>query len=343
MKRVSCSMSSVDDLHFEASSLACFRELLQELGGDPGLVASRCNYTLAELEGVGQHLDYHTYCNLLEAAAAETNCPHFGLLLGRRSDLSLLGTLGLLAKHCSSFGGAIQALIRYYNIASLGEVFRLERGAQTSMFIREPITPDLAYSIQTQDVTLCEAVQMSRELLESKWVPAAVYLNHEPENTRIYQSVFGCPVYFNQDIQALAFPTADLDLPLKKANSANRKDLEQQMATFAQQQKKSFLLQAQQAIKLGLVVGDCSVNFTADKLSLHTRTLHRKLRRENTSFTELLDSTRRHLADHLVSNTPMSIFNVGQTLGYSDDTAFSRSFRRWFGTPPSRWRQQKAR
>jgi AraC-like DNA-binding protein len=237
----------------------------------------------------------------------------------------------------------MQALIRYYNIASLGEIFRLEQGRSTSIFIREPTIPDLAYSIQTQDVTLCEAAQMIRALLGSQWTPSAIYLIHEPKNTRIYQSVFGCPVYFNQEMQALAFPTADLDLPLKKANSVTRKNLEEQMATLAREQKKSFLLQAQQAIKLGLVVGDCSVNFTADKLSMHTRTLHRKLRQEDTTFTELLDNTRRQLADHLVSHTPMSIFNIGQTLGYSDDTAFSRSFRRWFGAPPSRWRQRKVR
>ncbi|MCU0972280.1 MAG: AraC family transcriptional regulator, partial [Gammaproteobacteria bacterium] len=34
--------------------------------------------------------------------------------------------------------------------------------------------------------------------------------------------------------------------------------------------------------------------------------------------------------------TPLS--RVASTLGYADVSAFSRAFRRWFGTTPARWR-----
>ena len=336
-------MPSLDDLRFETASLVGFRELVLELGADPGVVARRCDYKLDDLDTNNEPLEYQTYCRLLEAAATETGCPHFGLLLGQRKDLSLLGTLGLLSEQCPSFGDANQVIIRYYNIASLGEVFRLERGASTSVFIREPIIPELAYSIQTQDVTLCEIVQVTRALLGEQWAPTGIYLIHQPENTKIYHSVFGCPVYFNQDMQAVAFPTADLDRPLEKADATTRQNLEQRLATNARQQAKPFLLQTQEVIKLGLAMGDCGVKFAAANLSMHTRTLHRKLSREGTTFTEMLYNTRRQLANHLVTQTPMSIYDISQTLGYNDATAFSRSFRRWFGAGPSRWRKNNAR
>lgn len=332
-------MLSRDDLRFETASLVGFRELVLELGADPGVVARRCDYNLNDLDTSNEPLDYQTYYRLLEAAATETGCPHFGLLLGQRNDLSLLGTLGLLSEHCTSFGDASRVIIRYYNLASLGEVFRLERGVSTSILIREPIIPELAYSIQTQDITLCEIVQVTRALLGEQWVPTGVYLIHQPENTKIYQSVFGSSVYFNQEMQAVAFPTADLDRLLEKADATTRQNLEQRLARNAQQQAKPFLLQTQEVIILGLAMGNCGVKFAAANLSMHTRTLHRKLSREGTTFTQMLDNTRRQLAHHLVTQTPMSIFDISQTLGYSDATAFSRSFRRWFGAGPSRWRQ----
>jgi AraC-like DNA-binding protein len=86
-------------------------------------------------------------------------------------------------------------------------------------------------------------------------------------------------------------------------------------------------------------MGSCGVKFAAANLSMHTRSLHRKLSREGTTFTEMLNNTRRQLAHHMLTQTPMSIFDISQTLGYSDAPAFSRSFRCWFGAGPSRWRQ----
>lgn len=333
-------MPPPDDLHFLAASLSGLRELAEELGADPERIAQSCGYSLDDLESAQLQLSYSSYWRLLDTAAEHSACPHFGLLLGQRHDLSLLGTLGLLAKHCSSFGEALQALIRYYNMASLGEVFRLERGADVSVFIREPLLPELAYSVHTQDITLSEAVQITRTLLGKQWAPTAIYLTHLPENPLIYQSIFGCPVYFNQEVQAMAFPTRHLKQPLEQADSIARMVLEKDVASRAQEQEKPIRLLVQEAIRLGLAMGDCGVETVSANLSLHSRTLHRRLRREGTTFTELLDNTRRELADHLVSRTPVSVFDISQILGYSDATAFTRSFRRWFGAPPSRWRQQ---
>ena len=77
----------------------------------------------------------------------------------------------------------------------------------------------------------------------------------------------------------------------------------------------------------------------ADSVAMHPRTLHRKLREEGTTFTELLEETRRELSYHLVSRTGLTVTDISQTLAYGDATAFSRSFRRWFGISPASWRR----
>jgi AraC-like DNA-binding protein len=57
----------------------------------------------------------------------------------------------------------------------------------------------------------------------------------------------------------------------------------------------------------------------------------------------LLDETRYRIARQLLRDTLLGVEELAVTLGYADATAFSRAFRRWSGTSPSRWRATQPR
>lgn len=330
-------MQQILDVQYEVASLSGLRNLLVELGGDPAAINRRCRY---DLDNPDKTLGYDLYSELLCAAAEETGCPHFGLLLGQRADVSLVGSLGLLTQYSSTVGEAFRLFIRYYNITSLGEILRLEVGPNTSMLIREPTVADLALCVQSQDVTLSEAHVITRKLRGENWRPSGVYLTHEPLDKGIYQSVFGCPVHFNQSVQGMSFASDELDQPLRTADKAKRRAVEELVAEMSQRLAKDFRQRVLDGIKLGMATGNCGVKQVAQYLAMHTRTLHRKLSKEGVTFSGLLEDTRRRLSYHLVSRTQLNILEISQNLGYSDATAFSRSFRRWFGISPAHWRRQ---
>jgi len=71
---------------------------------------------------------------------------------------------------------------------------------------------------------------------------------------------------------------------------------------------------------------------------MHPRTLNRRLRDQATSFKTLIDETRYEIARQLLRDSPLSLLEVALTLGYADESAFSRAFRRWSGTCPAVWR-----
>lgn len=68
-------------------------------------------------------------------------------------------------------------------------------------------------------------------------------------------------------------------------------------------------------------------------------------------FVELVGSTpmqyltqwRMMLAANLLSGSNESLSRIAEEVGYQTDTAFSRAFRREFGTPPAAWRRSRAR
>lgn len=53
-----------------------------------------------------------------------------------------------------------------------------------------------------------------------------------------------------------------------------------------------------------------------------------------------LAHVRLHAAAELLRGTPNPVSAVATKVGYTSETAFSRAFRKRYGTPPARWRRQ---
>ncbi len=71
----------------------------------------------------------------------------------------------------------------------------------------------------------------------------------------------------------------------------------------------------------------------ARQIAVSPRTLHRRLAEEGTSFRTLQDATRQSLARrHLAAGVPLA--EIAYLVGFSEPSAFSRAFRRWFGHAP---------
>ena len=76
----------------------------------------------------------------------------------------------------------------------------------------------------------------------------------------------------------------------------------------------------------------------AQELNMSLRNMQRRLRGEGTSFTQLLDDTRRTLATQYVRSRRLSINEITYLLGFSEPSNFSRAFKRWTGLSPSEFR-----
>jgi AraC-like DNA-binding protein len=76
----------------------------------------------------------------------------------------------------------------------------------------------------------------------------------------------------------------------------------------------------------------------AARLHMSKRTLQRRLEESGLSFQELVDRVRAEKARALVRDGHLTMADVAFRLGFSDVSSFSRSFRRWTGVSPGRYR-----
>ncbi|NEP18534.1 MAG: helix-turn-helix transcriptional regulator, partial [Leptolyngbya sp. SIO4C1] len=77
----------------------------------------------------------------------------------------------------------------------------------------------------------------------------------------------------------------------------------------------------------------------AAKLGYSSRTLQRKLQQAGTSFQQVLDDIRRELAFQYLQETQLTASEIAFLLGFSENSAFTRAFRRWTAITPGDYRR----
>ena len=90
-----------------------------------------------------------------------------------------------------------------------------------------------------------------------------------------------------------------------------------------------------------LPTGNCTLPMIAQTLSMTARTLQSRLDEENSSFRLLLEKVRREIATFHLRRGDMQLTQLAMVLGYSELSAFSRSFRGWYGVSPRQWLRQE--
>ena len=89
--------------------------------------------------------------------------------------------------------------------------------------------------------------------------------------------------------------------------------------------------------------GEVQASRVATRLKMSTRTLHRGLAAEDTSFGEILSALRQERAARHLAEDRVSIAEVAFLLGFSELTSFHRAFKRWTGRTPAEFRREHRR
>lgn len=76
---------------------------------------------------------------------------------------------------------------------------------------------------------------------------------------------------------------------------------------------------------------------------MHPKKLQRVLRKDNTTFKDLLRKTRLQVAEFYLLHSKIGLIQLADILGYNAPSALTRSFKQEYGMSPQNWRQDKLR
>ncbi|MBE9544855.1 MAG: AraC family transcriptional regulator [Proteobacteria bacterium] len=283
----------------------------------------------------------YTLVNELWAKATEIiDDPCFGLMAYKYWHPSYFHALGYawLASH--TLRDALNRFVRYLRIVSEKIFLKLEEGP-------DGLTLVLSYELLGMrvpaqiDMGMAMSIHICRLNFGEDLKPVVVNFMHpEPPCAEKYFELFKTPVRFSADRDSMTYSFADVDRYLMGANPQLARLNDQVMIEYLGKLNKDDIIDRVTAAIIDMLPsGGIADEKVAETLNMSVRSLQRRLKEVGSTFRTLLEAVRKDLAATYVRDPDIELVEVAFLLGFSDQSAFSRAFKRWAGKSPSEARK----
>ena len=271
---------------------------------------------------------------LWEAFCQASADPLIGLKLGLQVQVGHLDSVGMLLVTCETFGEALEELVEYAPVIGDGGEFLLHREAGQVFIDYQPHLR--VRTAERVEAVLASMLSLTRWATGGRFQPSGIWLAHVPlAPLAEYEQLLGCPVHFKAGCNHLGFAESQLALPQIQANAALRDHLRQLADhTLSEMGQQSLSAEVQRLVRAHPRWGKERI---AEQLDLSGRHMNRKLAEEGLSFKSLRESVLQQMACQAL-RADQRVADIAEQLGFSDENAFVRAFRRWLGVTPARFK-----
>ena len=271
-----------------------------------------------------------------------TNDSAFGLSMGAQISPTSHGDLGFAMMSSANLDQAINTLIQYYPIRiNLIRLTRTETAKHVIIALHEAaVLNDIKRPIM--DMALSTMVNAFRFLTGNQFQCQAIPLSdHQVTDLTLYERHLHSPIKLGQPVEKLIFAKHYLTLAsILSDKAAHKISLQKCRAALTNSQQHTPLHQQIRA-RLLLNKGEFpAFKQLCDEFNMTERTLRRHLEQEGYPFQQILNDTRREMAEVLLKTTPLTIQQIADLLGYSDPSNFGNAFKRWHGLSPKQYRDR---
>ena len=280
----------------------------------------------------------------MHALAERIPDPAFGLQAARCWHPSNLGTLGYAWLASPTLHAGLKCLVRYWHIVIADVAVRLDETPEGIEFIHTPPALDSTPDGIRGDIVMAIVHDMCRTNFGDAFKPRRVAFRHPaPADASPYEALFGCPVSFGMDANRLLIGRAEADHPLPTGNielaAIHDHILVEQLARL---DKANVVARFRASLLERMTLGEFSEEDIARDLHMSRRSLQRRLAEADAGYQSLVDDTRRDMALTYIQDPAKSATDITFLLGYSQQSVFTRAFRRWTGMSPSEYRASKS-
>jgi AraC-like DNA-binding protein len=268
-----------------------------------------------------------------------------GLHIGENAHPATLGLVGYVMLCSTDLCEALSKLIRFTNLLTDGVSGNLNEHGRLFDIDIEIARDRENFLIETPrqpiESSFSAIVTVARFLTGKSLPLREVWFEHSrPKSVLEHRRIFGRTVLFSQPKNKLVVAGEALRYPVLLANRSLLPSFEAQaeqiLNGMASKETRTDLVRREIVKKLkGDVPG---IESAARELNVSARTLQRELASEGTSFRAILEEVRREISLKYLRDKKVSIAEVSFLLGFSEPSAFHRSFRRWFGKTPQSFR-----
>jgi len=284
-----------------------------------------------------------TYAHF-ELMAQKPDYPRFVLLAAEMFLASSMGAVGLACRSCASMAEAFACHGRFQALTNRSAEYAVSVVDNRLVIEEHRHGPPRLGSLLMSDHTMLVAVQLLRSVAVAP--PKVQVLRSRrsvmPDDERAaYESFLQAPIELGAPLEQLELDAALLQSAVATADPELAAYFEGVLhqAAGSTVDEDPLLQDVRRFIRKQLAHGAPTAAEAASAVGLGQRTLQRRLSALGRTYGDVVEDTRRTMADLLLADPRMSLAEVAYLLGYTEQASFFRAFRRWFGTTPGAHRQ----
>jgi AraC-like DNA-binding protein len=296
--------------------------------------------TLADRDG---RITRRAWLDAFVVAVEVAGDPDLGLRVGESIRPVHLGALGYMLMSCQSMRQAAELDQRWHSLTADGE--RLEYARDGELNKRTLILPDG----EPPPPACAAACAAASSVAFVRWLTGAddglrrVALPYpEPPSRDAHDQFFRCELVFDAEYITVWRDPSALRKPLAQADPTLRVRMEERAARLAAERSAPDVLvtRVRELVARGIRDALPDLEATAAALELSPPALKRRLADRGTSYSKIVDDTRRELALGYIADATLTLVDVAYLCGFSEQSAFNRAFKRWTGVPPGEYRRR---
>ncbi|CAB0150146.1 HTH-type transcriptional regulator VirS [Pseudidiomarina piscicola] len=264
--------------------------------------------------------------------------------LGLKIGLGMLpqhfDTTGFLLLSSPSLSVAVESLVNYSSLIGEGGSFQK---SHTALGWKITYTDLFSVAVALRIEAIFASIANGAQWVAGKPIaPLLVKFKHAKSATdELYKQAFkGAALEFNQNENAIVYATSEWHFRQREVNPA----VQTQMLELAQQQLNQLQHRSLYERAQGILLQQpwLSRVDVAANLAVSERTLARHLKAHGTSFNDLSQAVKRQHALEKIQQLEITQAQLAEYLGYSDEQAFAKAFKRWTGMGFWDYRSQQA-
>ncbi len=283
---------------------------------------------------------------LWKNAAHLSHDPLFGLHFGESMQLAALGVIGQIVQTSATVGQAVANAGALTHLITDMFQMRLEHHKKTfsvHLIVNQKKAGQWPYTYRHMaDYLMVFMIHEMDGLLLEKINPLSVQLPYHTAEPYEYTRVFRCPKIGRAEQLSLEFPLSYLDLPVLSANYELQDLLLQKMRHLlaGTEEPGAWQHKVYNYLLTNSYLNSFSQQAVAANFNISLRNLQRRLKEEGTSYQQISEKAKKTLAVNYLSNGNYPVKDIANILGYNEQSAFLRAFKRWTGKTPQVFRTE---
>lgn len=330
---------------YNAAKMGAVVDVLLAEGVAPSDVLEGADVSLDDLHLAATRISRNQLIQCYRNAVALSRDPHLPYTIGSSVHLSAYGMYGYAMLCSTDFRRTMDFAVHYHQLATPLATIAFEEHDRLGTWTVEPLLHPKIDSQLYRFVTelqIATHISLHRDIMGESFKPREIFLTYRPHRDfQITSELVGCPVRFEQETNQILFDSAFLDPAPKLGNRTTYPSAialcdgllaDLTLMTGAAGKIRSMLLRD--------VTNRPALATVAKQLKTTPRTLRRQLQSQDTSFRQLSNELRVHIALRYLRETRMTTQDIAFALGFSDAANFRHAFRRWTGRTPNEFRQE---